>query len=167
MKRKLNVPLFIVFLACSISVSAFQIDGVPFIRQTREQCGPASLSSVFSYYGFEIHPDVIAKETYNSKLKGALITDLENFSGASGFNTESGRGTLDTLKGFINQKKPVIVLIDLGVWFISKPHYVVLFGYSDKGFLSHDGEKAYRTFIYSDFEKMWEKAGRPYLLVYP
>lgn len=136
------------------------------MKQEREQCGPASLASVFSYYGVSVPPDAIGKSTYNRKLKGSLITDLENFARRSGFQTESGQGTVEQLKESIRQNKPVIVLVDLGFWVTSRPHYLVLFGYTPEGFIAHNGERPSQLYGYADFRKMWEKIGSTYLLVY-
>jgi len=162
----LKLPLLLVFIALSANAPAFQIEGVPFVKQDREQCGPASLSSVLSYYGVSIQPDVIRSSTYNAKLKGSLITDLENFARRSGFKTESGQGTVEQLKELIHQGKPVIVLVDLGPLIVSRSHYLVLFGYNQEGFIAHNGETPSQLYGYADFRKMWEKVGSVYLLVY-
>ena len=163
----MQVSLLLISLAIAAQSAGFKIEGVPFIAQAREQCGPAALSSVLSYYGLDVTPETIAKTTYNKKLKGSLITDLEIFARGLAFQTESGRGTIEDLRTFIREGKPVIALVDMGRWFVSQPHYLVLFGYSPEGLIAHDGEKASRLFGHPDFEKMWEKMGRTYLLVYP
>jgi ABC-type bacteriocin/lantibiotic exporter with double-glycine peptidase domain len=161
-----KTTFILVLLLLSSNALAFQIEGVPFVKQDREQCGPASLASVFSYYGFSIHPDLIRDSTYTPKLKGALITDLENFSRRYGFQTEAGQGSVEQLKELIHQKKPVIVLVDLGSWGTSKPHYLVLFGYNQEGFIAHNGETPSQLYEYADFRKRWEKTGSAYLLIY-
>jgi ABC-type bacteriocin/lantibiotic exporter with double-glycine peptidase domain len=147
-------------------VSAFQIESVPFVKQDRQQCGPASLASVLSFYGVSVQANSVSEVTYDPRIGGSLITDLENFARRLGFRTESGQGTVEKVKGFINQKMPVIVLIDLGFWLASKPHYLVLFGYTEKGFIAHDGERASKIYDYSEFGKKWDKMGNTYLLIY-
>jgi len=156
----------ITLIALAGDLFAFQIEGVPFVKQDLQQCGPASLASVLSFYGVSVPLDSITEATYNEKLKGSLITDLQNFARRLGFRTESAQGTVEKMKTLIDQKKPVIVLIDIGFWFASKPHYLVLFGYSEKGFIAHDGKKASQGYEHSDFRRMWGKMGSPYLLVY-
>jgi len=162
-----QVSLFLISLAIAAQTATLQIEGVPFVAQAREQCGPAALSSVLAYYGLELAPETIAKTTHSEKLKGSLITDLENFARGLAFQTESRRGTVEELRAFIHEGKPVIVLVDQGRWFVSQPHYLVLFGYSPEGLIAHDGERASRLFRYPDFERLWQKMGRAYLLVYP
>jgi len=162
------VSLFLATLAAvTAQTPAFQIQGVPFVTQARQQCGPAALSSVLAYYGVELDPETIAETTHNEKLQGSLITDLENFARVQAFRTKSARGTVDELKASIREGKPVIALVDLRRWFVAQPHYLVVFGYSPEGLIAHDGERASRLFRYPDFERMWEKMGRVYLLVYP
>jgi len=162
------LKLSFLFATIIFASNAFsgQIDGVPFFKQDREKCGPASLASVLSYYGVSIQPDVISESTYNPKLKGSLITDLENYARRMGFVTESGQGDLESLKKFIDNKKPVITLVDLGLWIVARPHYLVLFGYNTEGFIMHDGENPAQLCPYPEFFRIWEKMGRTYLLVY-
>jgi ABC-type bacteriocin/lantibiotic exporter with double-glycine peptidase domain len=159
--------LFLIPLSIAAQTVSFQLEGVPFVEQAREQCGPAALSSVLGYHGLDVSPEAVAETAYNEKLKGSLITDLENFARALDFQTRSGRGTLEGLRSQIREGKPVIVLVDLGRWFVTQPHYLVVFGYSAEGLIAHDGEKPSRLFGYADFDKIWEKMGRPYLLVHP
>jgi ABC-type bacteriocin/lantibiotic exporter with double-glycine peptidase domain len=153
-------------VSLAVNAFAFQIEGVPFVKQEDQECGPAALASVLSFYGVHIQVDSISEATYNEKLRGSLITDLEDFARRLGFQTISSQGTVEKIKVFINQRRPVIVLVDLGFWIRSRPHYLVLYGYNKEGFIAHDGIKSSQLYTYSDFEKMWGKMGCPYLLVY-
>lgn len=141
------------------------IDGVPFVEQHDNLCGPAVLASVLKYYGEDVDQKMIAQEIYSQKLKGTLITDLENYAKKRGFKTELGRGTQDHIKKFLGENKPVIVLVDVGFWIISKLHYILVYGYDTEGFIAHDGLKKGKHFPYEVFEKIWEKTGYVYLVV--
>lgn len=144
-----------------------RIEGVPFVVQEREQCGPAALWSVLSYYGSDVSPDSIADAVYNKTLKGSLVSDLENFARELDFQTELDRGSIPGIRDFLDMGRPVIALVDMGRWRLSKPHYLVLIGYSPEGIVAHDGETEARLFSYGHFERAWERAGRIYLVVYP
>ena len=48
------------------------------MKQEREQCGPASLASVLSYYGVPVRPEAVSESTYNKKLKA--LDNLRRFS---------------------------------------------------------------------------------------
>jgi ABC-type bacteriocin/lantibiotic exporter with double-glycine peptidase domain len=150
----------------SADPGSFEIQGVPFVKQDSHFCGPASLACVFAYYGLAIDQGAIAKVVYTEKLKGALITDLQNFAQGRGFQTRLNQGTMDDLKSLVAEKKPVIVLVDLGFWVFSKPHYLVVTGYNDRGFIAHTGYQASKLFGYAEFEKIWKKKGSVYLLVW-
>jgi ABC-type bacteriocin/lantibiotic exporter with double-glycine peptidase domain len=156
----------VIIVTLAVNAFAFQIEGVPFVKQEGQECGPAALASVLSFYGVAVQVDSISEATYNQKLRGSLITDLEDFAHRLGFQTVSSQGTVEKIKVFIHRQRPVIVLVDLGFWIRSRPHYLVLYGYNKDGFIAHDGVKASRIYAYSDFEKMWGKLGCPYLLVY-
>lgn len=161
------MKFFFFFLVLAIGTGTTHIiNDVPFVMQETQYCGPASLSSILSYYGDAVDQKTIGKEVYSPRLKGALITDLENYSRKRGFQTTLGRGSIPDIKGFLSNNKPVIVLVDLGFWVISRPHYLVVYGYTDRGFLAHNGFEAAHLYPYEEFEKIWQKTGNTFLLVY-
>ena len=145
---------------------ALEIEGVPFVRQDSGFCGPASLASVMTYYGVPTDQKMVGRAVYSEKLQGALITDLERYAREAGFETASGRGTAERLKAELDRGRPVIVLVDLGFWVVSRPHYLVVFGYDGEGFTAHDGYTAANRYPYARFDEIWEKMGHAYLLVY-
>ncbi len=147
-------------------ISVHVIEDVPFVKQDTLYCGPASVSSVMAFYGVEADQHQIGKAVYSDAIKSSLITDLEDFAREKGFKTKLSRGGATDLKVLIDQKKPVIVLVDFGFWVVSKPHYLVVFGYNEEGFIAHDGYKAKEFFTYERFDAAWEKMGRSYLLIY-
>jgi ABC-type bacteriocin/lantibiotic exporter with double-glycine peptidase domain len=150
----------------SADPGSFEIAGVPFVKQETNFCGPASLSSVSTYYGLALDQGSIAKSVYTEKLGGALVTDLQNYAQGKGLQTRLGQGTLDEIKNFLKEKRPVIVLVDLGFWVLSQPHYLVITGFNETGFIAHTGYQAGKLFGYSEFEKIWKKKGSVYLLVW-
>ena len=158
---------FLLALVVAAAAPSFTIDGVPFVKQDSQYCGPASLASVLGYYGDAADQKAIGEAVYCEKIKGALITDLENFARQRGYRARTGRGTPEDIRDFVARKRPVIVLVDLGFWVVSKPHYLVVFGYNDSGFVAHDGYEAAKLYPYGDFRTIWEKAGSTYLLVHP
>lgn len=158
--------LLALLLCISADPGAFEIPGVLFVRQESHWCGPASLASVLAYYGCPDDQQAIAQAVYTDALKGALVTDLENYAVSRGFRTRLGRGTAEEVKACLHQGRPVIVLVDLGFWFLSQPHYLVITGYSDTGFIANTGYEAGRIFPFGEFEQIWAKKGSVYLLVW-
>jgi ABC-type bacteriocin/lantibiotic exporter with double-glycine peptidase domain len=161
----LTTILLLIALISADPVS-YEIAGVPFVKQESHFCGPASLASVFTYYGLPQDQGAIAKSVYTEKLGGALITDLQNYAQGKGLQTRLGQGTLDEIKNFLKENRPVIVLVDLGFWIFSQPHYLVITGFNGSGFIAHTGYQASKPFGYDEFEKIWKKKGCVYLLVW-
>jgi ABC-type bacteriocin/lantibiotic exporter with double-glycine peptidase domain len=129
-------------------------------------CGPSALSSVFLYYGINITQQEIANYCYTDALKGSLITDLKAFAEKKGFLTIFETGDMEDIKKQILLKRPVIVLVDLGFWIFTKPHYIVIYGFDEEGFLTHTGYEKERKLNYNYFENIWSKIGKTYLVVY-
>lgn len=170
-KQKPNRIIYynILFLLLLLSISntfAEIISNVPFVLQKTHFCGPAALSSVMGYYDLKISQDEIAKHVYTEKLQGALVTDLENFAKKTNFKTKLSIGSTNEIKNYIKQKKPVIVLIDVGFWVMTYPHYLVIMGYNEKGFIAHTGLQKSKLFLYKEFLDMWHKMGNTYLVIY-
>jgi len=161
--KRISATLLILLASNAL---ALEIEGVPFIRQDSQFCGPASLASVMTFHGVPEDQNTIGAAVYSEKLQGALITDLEKYARQKRFETKSGRGTVEELKAEMDRKRPVIVLVDLGFWVVSKPHYLVVFGYDAKGFTAHDGFVASKRYHYDEFREIWGKMGNAYLLVY-
>lgn len=145
---------------------SFEFLHVPFVKQKDDFCGPAALSSVLKYYGVEKSQEDIAKSVYIPKLKGALITDLEKYAKDQGFKTELFQGSLLDIKRFIDEGKPVILLVDLGFLWISIPHYIVVVGYDEKYVYANTGYEEKKAFDYKDLDREWSKMGRVALVVY-
>jgi ABC-type bacteriocin/lantibiotic exporter with double-glycine peptidase domain len=140
---------------------------VPFVKQKDQFCGPASLSSVLGFYGISLSQEAIAEKVYNPKLKGALITDLENYVKSLGLKAETRQGTLEDLKVLIDKGIPPIILVDLGSFFVSIPHYMVVVGYEGGKFFVHTGYEESKSMEAKDLDRLWSKMGRVMLIVYP
>lgn len=160
---KILLPLLLLIPAEAWS---FEIDGVPFVRQESRWCGPASLASVLSYYGAVIDQGTIAREVHTEKLGGALITDLENYARSQGFETRLGQGTQGDIEAALKERRPVIALVDLGFWVVSRPHYLVITGFDETGFRVHTGYEAGKLIPYEEFHRIWNRKGSVYLLVW-
>ncbi len=161
------VLTFFLSLFLAAGFSGHVIASVPFVKQETQYCGPASLASVMSYYGDNINQQEIGKATFNDRIAGSLITDLEDFARRKGYKTKSGQAKMEDIKSFIIGGKPTIALVDDGFWIISRPHYLVIFGYNDKGFIAHNGYEAAQLYPYRKFDGIWEKMGRVYLVIQP
>jgi len=145
------------------------IENVPFVKQKDKFCGPASMASVMQFYGEDISQDEIAEEIYIPKLNGALISDMENYAKDSGYTTESINGSIEILKSNLDNKHPVILLVDKGKWKISVPHFYVAYGYNgEKGvIILHTGYKQNQEISYDKLNQEWGKMNRLMLVITP
>jgi len=147
------------------SSEAFQIiPQVPYrAQQARNDCGAAALASLLAFRGKEIPVEDIARDVYTPALGGSLPADLENFAGRQGFEPRSGRGDLKLLRSQIAAGRPVIVLIDNGVWAATRPHYIVVFGFDEHRFLVHSGTEKNVMIDAQKLLSRWRKMNRLYL----
>ncbi len=140
---------------------------VPFFPQTKYQCGPSSLAAVYNYWGKSIAPEEIALKLNSASHKGVLTLDLYLHARAQGFNVRQKQGSIRELKDLINKGVPVIVMVDKGIWFVQKNHFMVVVGYNSKGFIVHDGKKKNRYIPFRSFSARWGRAGNWMLVVHP
>jgi ABC-type bacteriocin/lantibiotic exporter with double-glycine peptidase domain len=143
------------------------IEGVPFVKQKDDFCGPAAIASVLEFYGDDVSQDDIAAAVYTPKLKGALISDMENFARDRGYQAETINGSIDKLEETIDEGIPVIVLVDNGVWRVSVPHYYVVYGFDEdeQAFILHTGDEGDREISFDKLDGEWEKMNRLMLVI--
>lgn len=115
---------------------------VPMTRQdTDYTCGVTALQSILGYYGFDKRLGELASILDANPEKGTNYLHMASYAKAQGFAVEVRMEmTLDELKGYIDQKKPVLLAIqawadDKEVYLRNKNedgHYVVAIGYDDR-----------------------------------
>ena len=98
-------------------------------------------------------------------LKGTLITDLAAAAGRRGFEAEVVNLTLARLREKISEGIPVILLVDLGTWVLSRPHYLLAFGVTPDGVVAHSGRQEGKVIPISTLDAQWAKMGRLAVIV--
>jgi len=143
------------------------VENVPFVKQKDKFCGPAAMASVMQFYGQNINQDEIAQEIYIPELNGALISDMENFAGENGYSTQTTNGDIESLKSLIDNKQPVILLVDKGKWKVSVPHYYIAYGYNDekRTILLHTGFESAQEISFDKLDDEWEKMNKLMLVI--
>jgi predicted double-glycine peptidase len=112
------------------------------MQATDYTCGVAALQSVLGYYGENIRQDVLAEALGVNEQDGTRYLRIVEYAQSKGYAVQVNQNmTIENLKGFIDQKLPVIVLIqawpDAPVdWATDYDdgHYVVAVGY-DQSFI--------------------------------
>lgn len=161
------ILFFLLFLSSCVATrtestdtqSAVIIKDVPFVKQKYRFCGPAALTSVFRYYGQYPDQGEIAENVYTPELKGSLISDMKRYAERSGFSARTENGNIEKLTLLIDNKQPVILLVDKGRMGVKIQHYYVVYGYNPQSssFIIHDGIKSARNISYSKLDSEWEK----------
>lgn len=140
------------------------VSGVPFrAQQSRDDCGPAALISLMAHRGKEVPLENVTSRVHNPALGGTLLPDMENFARLQGFATRSGRGDMELLRLQIDAGRPVAIPVEMGVWLLSRPHYLVVFGYDEGRFLVHAGLQEKLFIEAGELLSRWEKMNRLYL----
>jgi ABC-type bacteriocin/lantibiotic exporter with double-glycine peptidase domain len=152
-----------------IAAQGHYIEGVPFVKQTENDCGPAALAGILAFYGRPRDLKTITASIYLPKLRGTLPMDLERYARDTGLKTASSDGTIDALRSAVRSNTPVICLLDLGFGPYRQPHYVTIIGFDDGNglFIMHDGVAPDRTMSYEAFERKWARAGRWMIVIRP
>lgn len=142
---------------------------VPFFPDQTDQCGPATLASVLTYWGVPSSPQVLKEETYTPRLRGTLPIDLLLAVQARGLLAEGTSGSLDTLKAELDADRPVVALLNLGWAVFPQGHYVVITGYDERqqGVYMHSGLVRDVFVPYAQFFANWEKTSQWMLRVQP
>lgn len=141
------------------------IEGVHFLPQEDDTCGPSSLAMVLRFLGNDVPTAVLARETRTEGLKGSLITDLAAAARRRGFAAEVADLDLLRLRKRISAGVPVILLVDLGMWAWSRPHYLVAYGWTPKGVVAHSGRERGKVIPFPTLDAQWAKMGRLALIV--
>ncbi len=141
------------------------IAGVPFLPQEDDTCGPSSLAMVLRFLGQDVNTQDIVRETRTEGLKGTLITDLALAARRRGFAAEVVDLDLPRLRERIIAGVPVILLVDLGIWSWSRPHYLVAYGWTPEGVVAHSGRERGKVIPFSTLDAEWAKMGRLAIIV--
>jgi ABC-type bacteriocin/lantibiotic exporter with double-glycine peptidase domain len=141
------------------------IAGVPFLPQEEDTCGPSSLAMVLGFLGQKVDTAEIVRETRTEGLKGTLITDLTRAARRRGFAAEVVDLDLPRLRERIVAGDPVILLVDLGIWTWSRPHYLVAYGWTPEGVVAHSGHEQGKVIPSSTLDAQWAKMGRLAIVV--
>ena len=150
---------------------------VPFVKQSEDGCGSASIAMLLRYWGahgMEISParadaEAIQKELYSREAHGIFASDMERYLRESGFREFAIRGAWGDLRQHLMQGRPLIVSIQPGKTSVPL-HYVVVTGmdFEHEAVFVHDPARGKLLRIErEEFEKEWIAAKNWMLLAVP
>jgi len=142
---------------------------VPFFPDDTDQCGPATLASLLTYWGVPTTPPALKEEIYLPRLGGTLPIDLLLAAQARGLKAEFYSGSLDNVRAELEAGHPLVAFLNLGYAVFPQGHYVVITGFDDqrRGLYVHSGLEQDVFLPYERFLRSWEKTGRWTLLILP
>ncbi len=149
----------------SASSRPFVIRGVPFIPQEEETCGPTSLAMLLRFLGTDVATADLVRDTRTAGLAGTLITDLASAARRRGVPAEVTELDLPRLEERIRAGTPVILLVDLGTWVWSRPHFLLAYGWTSEGIVAHSGRREGTVIPFSRLDAQWAKMGRLSIVV--
>ena len=150
---------------------------VPFIKQTAEGCGSASIAMLLQYWsahGISVvagrdDADSIQKQLYSRKGHGIFASDMERYLKESGFQVFALRGHWGDLREHLAQGRPLIVSLEPGST-RAPLHYVVVTGMDwqrEAVFVNDPARGKLLRIERPEFEKQWLAARNWMLLALP
>ena len=142
---------------------------VPFFPQEDYFCGPASLATVFNYYGIAVTQEAVSKAVYTPGLRGSLQIEMLAATRNRGLLAYELSPSLDSLLAEIAADHPVIVLQNLGLDWLPSWHYAVVIGYDldNNRIILHSGTRRAYSMPLRTFEYTWARSGRWALVALP
>lgn len=156
-------------VAATQGPAALGLQGVPLLRQTLNDCGPASIAMVLGYYGRNIPVADISRAVKASPSHYMTVGAIAQYVQPLGLaSAQFSGGDINHVRQLIAIGVPVIALQyyrELG----RLPHFRVVSGFDDarRLFFVHDPAAGYVSVSYDDFHALWETQGRTFVAVYP
>ncbi|MGE0405286.1 MAG: C39 family peptidase [Candidatus Korobacteraceae bacterium] len=149
---------------------------VPFIAQSREGCGSASIAMVMQYWlahqgqrpGPAAQEPAIFRVLYSPEARGIYASSLERYLREQGFRTFAFEGSWQDLRQHLGKGRPLVVALQPETG--ASLHYVVVTGLDWERELVLINDPAGRKLMKRErrsFEKQWESAGKWTLLALP
>jgi ABC-type bacteriocin/lantibiotic exporter with double-glycine peptidase domain len=151
---------------------------VPFVKQSVEGCGSASLAMLLQYWsvhGTAVAPEraeaaAIQKQLYSRKAHGIFASDMERYLRESGFREFAVRGEWDDLREHLQKGRPLILSMRPGGGTKAPLHYVVVTGMDwqlEAVFINDPARGKLLRIERTEFEKEWLAASNWMLLAVP
>jgi ABC-type bacteriocin/lantibiotic exporter with double-glycine peptidase domain len=172
----LSVFARVVVCGYAAETSGIWLD-VPFIKQSAEGCGSASIAMLLQYWsahGTAIasgrdDADAIQKQLYSRKGRGIFASDMERYLRESGFRVFALRGAWGDLREHLAQGRPLIISLEPES--ARAPlHYVVVTGMDwqqEAVFVNDPARGRLLRIERPEFEKEWLAARNWMLLAVP
>ena len=150
---------------------------VPFVRQSDQGCGAASIAMVMQYWSTKGHmvdhkasdQHRIMELLHSTELEGIRADDMKKYFEQHGFHTFGFTGTFEDLTNHISKGRPLIAALSVS-GDDDKLHYVVVSGVGlEEGMvlLNDSATRKLSKMTRSEFEERWKATGYWTLLALP
>lgn len=137
----------------------------PQVRQsTTYSCGAAVVQSILAYYGKDFREKELMEKLHTTEQNGTDPSKIISYLKQNGLKVKFAKMTIENIQKYINQKIPVIVLIQ--AWAdkekeydknLDNGHYAVCIGYTKDKLLFEDPSIYERGYLkFDDFIKRWK-----------
>ena len=181
MHRKI-LPLMICFLPVLSALGQTQETSgawldVPFIKQTEEGCGSASVAMLLQYWGAHgvaldasrADPAAIQQKLFSRKAHGIFASEMERYLKESGFRAYGYPGEWQDLREHLEKGRPVIISLQ-PTGSKTRFHYVVVAGMDwahEAVFVNDPARGKLLRLEREEFEREWHATGNWMLLAVP
>lgn len=133
---------------------------VPFIAQTENYCGPASLAMIMHSLSINTPVEVLGAQMFTPGKKGTLQSDMVSAIRRNGL-IEIPLNKFSEVLSEVESGRPVLVFQNLGFWPVDLWHYAVVVGYDIKKnqMLLHSGTEKKLRLSMTTFLNTWERGG--------
>jgi predicted double-glycine peptidase len=150
---------------------------VPYVKQTEDGCGSASVAMVLQYWSAHGAPvaagradaAAIQKLLFSRKAHGIFASDMRRYLRESGFREFALRGEWSDLRQHLEQGRPLIISLQPGSAKVPL-HYVVVIGLDwerEAVFVNDPARGKLLRIERQKFEKEWQAAQNWMLLAVP
>lgn len=139
---------------------AVELTSVPFFPQTQYQCGPAALATVLAHAGADVDAEDLVREVYAPGLRGSLQPELLGATRRHGFIPYVIEPEPGALLAELAERRPVLVLQNLGIDRIPVWHYAVVVGVAGGDVILRSGTEERRIERGSRFLRSWQRGSR-------
>jgi predicted double-glycine peptidase len=144
----------------SPSIGSGKVNKVPFYPQVSFQCGPASLAGVLNFLGEGVTPDEIAEAIFRRDIRGTVTLDMVLYARKRGFLAEWYNGSVNDIRRSVDERVPLIVMVDLGFASVRKNHFMVVVGYTPEGVIANSGKTREKLILWKNFLARWNRTKR-------
>jgi predicted double-glycine peptidase len=144
----------------SPSIGSGKVNKVPFYPQVSFQCGPASLAGVLNFFGEGVTPDEIAEAIFRRDIRGTVTLDMVLYARKRGFLAEWYNGSVNDIRRSVDERVPLIVMVDLGFASVRKNHFMVVVGYTPEGVIANSGKTREKLILWKNFLARWNRTKR-------